>query len=174
MLFLIAASCVAYNQIALQVFSGLSFSGSVFEMLTFLMFNSKISDAPFNGSFYVGGGMAIIGALCSAVTGLLILQIRPPGGSGNYTVTHLNQRAGRTRGDAATDVSAGTPGRGFPAPKRTQGPPETAPDGSPEVFQPGTETVTETSLPDGSRKIVKTTVDMDGSTRVTETNIRQE
>lgn len=176
MLFLIAASCVSYNSHALKVFAGLSFSGSASQMLTFTMFASKISDAPYNGTFYVGGGMAIIAFLFSITTGLLILQIPPPGSIGNYTVSPPppNQRSRPTRGAAPAAVAGGPTGRNFPAPKRSQGLPETAPDGAPEAFQPGTETVTETIMPDGSHKVVKTTVHTDGSQIVTETIVRKE
>jgi hypothetical protein len=43
-----------------------------------------------------------------------------------------------------------------------------------EAFQPGTETITETILPDGTKKIVTTVIDVDGSTTVTETIVRTE
>ena len=117
--------------------------------------------------------MAIVGALCSIVTGLLILQIRPPG-SGNYTVSPPSQGAAATKGSAPATVAGGTPRRNFQGPKRTQALPETAPGAAPEAFQPGTETITETILADGSRKIVKTTVNVDGSKTVTETIVKQE
>lgn len=173
MILLIAASCVSYSPHALKAFACLAFSGSVFLWLTFTLFASKLSDSPYNGSFYVGGGMAVIGALCSIVTGLLIIQILPPGSSGNYTVSPPSQ--GTAPAGSAVAASAGvTTGRNFPAPKRVQDPPEKAPDADLEVVQSGTETITETILPDGSRKIVKTTVNADGSAVVTETIVKQE
>jgi hypothetical protein len=42
---------------------------------------------------------------------------------------------------------------------------------TPQAFQPGTVTTTETDMPDGTKKIVKTTVNPDGSQTVTETVI---
>ena len=44
---------------------------------------------------------------------------------------------------------------------------ETAPPA--QAYQPGTVTVTETMMPDGTKKIVKTTVNPDGSQTVEET-----
>ena len=43
---------------------------------------------------------------------------------------------------------------------------------APEAYQPGTETITETILPDGSHKVVTTTIDLDGTKTVTEKIVR--
>jgi hypothetical protein len=170
MLFLIFASCVSYSTMALYTIAGLSFSGSVSLMLTFVMFASSVAEEQ-NGHFHVGGGMALVGFICSATTGFLVLQIGPPGSSGNYIVSPPGQGGGSTTsGDAYV---APPPRRNFPAPKRAEEKPEAAPEEA-EAFQPGTETLTETNMPDGSRKIIKTTVEPDGSKTITETIVQQQ
>ena len=68
--------------------------------------------------------------------------------------------------------------RNFRSPAQ-QGLQETAPPPGMDVdptqaFAPGTETITETSLPDGSKKTTKTVVGLDGSRTVTETVIKEE
>lgn len=137
------------------------------------MFASKVSDEPQNGSFYFGGGMAIVGFICSLTTGLLVLQIKPASYDDDYVVS--SPTGGSSDRASEGDTSAKPAGRNFPAPKRAQQDlPETAPEGDEtNAFEPGTETVTETVMPDGSRKIIKTTVDMDGSKSVTETIVKQ-
>ena len=174
MLFLIAAACVSYNQLALNCFAGLAFAGSVFEWCVFSFFGSMITDPPHNGSFYVGAGMAIIGALCSIVTGLMILRIPQETNSRNWRVVAPPSNSNNSYAPQSTVGR-----RNFPAPKRAA-PQETAPPkreiaaDPAEAFAPGTETITETILPDGSKKTTKTVVDLDGSKTVTETIVKEE
>jgi hypothetical protein len=182
LLCLIMSSCFVYNPMLLQSLAGVSFFGGLSIMLTFLMFASKVSDEPFNGSFNFGGAMTIIGSILSVVTGILILQIRPPNDH-NYSVREpTNNNNARPNQQAMNVVPP--PRRNFPPAKRVDKtttttkpspavvvvPKESARDI--EAFQPGTETITETILPDGTKKIVTTVVGTDGTTTVTETITR--
>lgn len=178
--FLIMTSCYAISPIALKCLSGLSFFASFTVMFTFLIFASIVGDDPFNGSFYYGGAMTILGCILCFVTGLLILQIQPPG-SHNYIVrdpdTTTTPTNVTTRGSTMHVVPPPPQHkRNFaPAkriPKSNIVPKESARDI--EAFAPGTETVTETILPDGTKKVVTTTIGMDGSTTITETIVRKE
>ena len=153
------------------------------------MYASVVGDDPFNGSFYYGGALTILGCLSCFITGLLLLQIQPPG-SHNYIVREpsTSPNTATSRGSPrATDGSSTTPSTGkrnFPPAKRVVQPtPESAlprhnntttSTNDIEAFQPGTETITETILPDGTKKVVATVVGIDGSTTVTETIVRTE
>jgi len=178
MLFLLASACVKYNQLALNCFAGFAFFGSICEWCVFSFFGSFITDPPFNGRFYVGAGMAIIGALCSVVTGWMILRIP-------QEPTHRNWRveappSNTSNGSYLPQSTVPTGRRNFPSPKKSARLQETAPPkpdiaiDPAEAFAPGTETITETILPDGSTKMTKTVVDLDGSKTVTETIVKEE
>jgi hypothetical protein len=180
LLCLLVSSCVAYPPIALQGLAGLSFFSGVSVILTFLLFASVVGDAPFNGSFYYGGAMTIIGCISCFITAMLLLQIQPPS-SHNYVVREPTNASHNTttRGSRPTDATnvVTPPKRNFPPAKRvvkpTIIPQESARDTADiEAFQPGTETITETQLPDGTRKLVTTVIGLDGSSTVTETIIR--
>lgn len=191
LLLLIMTSCLAYPPMILQSLAGLSFFGSISILFTFLMYASVVGDEPFNGSFYYGGAITILGCLSCFITGLLLLQIQPPG-SHNYIVRESspNQNTVTSRGSPNASNAATTPSTGkrnFPPAKRVvqthAAKPEAAiprnnnNNANPndiEAFQPGTETITETLLPDGTKKVVTTVVDIDGSTTVTETIVRTE
>jgi hypothetical protein len=173
LLCLIGASCFTMNPIFLKILAGWSFFGSFSIMFTFLMFASNVTEEPYNGSFHFGGAMTIVGSISAFVTSLLILQIRPPGE--RYTVSTPSSKQNVTRRPTTTGEKSNEtlpPRRNFPAPSRVTKPlpqKESAivPDDI-EAFQPGTETVTETILPDGTRKTVTTTIGADGSKTVTE------
>lgn len=49
--------------------------GGVFIMLTLVAFNSGLTEPPFNGTFYIGPGLAIASSVIGLVTGMLILTI---------------------------------------------------------------------------------------------------
>jgi hypothetical protein len=166
MLFGIAMACVAYKRVALCVIASFSALGGVSLCLTLALFGSKLGDDPYNGSFSVGAGLAIVAILCSILTTVLILNIPLPEEVGNYTVSSpasSDSRAINTTGKSALPVYQG---RNFAAPARASAP-ETAPGEG--AFQPGTETTTEAILPDGSKKIIKTTIGLDGSKTISET-----
>jgi hypothetical protein len=183
LLCLIMSSCFAYNPIILKCLAGISFFGGFSVMLTFLMFASNVGDDPFNGSFNYGGAITIIGCITSFVTGILILQIQPPD-SHPYIVrepTNTTTRTNSSRPNETMNVVT-PPRRNFPPAKRVgkstptvvEAPKESAINRDIEAFQPGTETITETILPDGTRKVVTTVIGTDGSTTVTETITRTE
>ncbi len=189
LLLLIMSSCLAYPPMILLSLAGLSFFGGISVIFTFLLFASIVGDDPYNGSFYYGGAMAILGCLSCLITGLLILQIQPPG-SHPYVVREsgANRSTAAPRGSAArptadTTAAPSTGKRNFPPAKRVvpQKPEAAVPRNNDnitttdiEAFQPGTETITETILPDGTKKVVTTVIDVDGSTTVTETIVRME
>lgn len=178
---LIMTSCYAANTMAVKCLAGLSFFAGVTVMFTFLIFGSVVGDDPFNGSFYYGGGMTIVGCILCFVTGFLVLQIQPPG-SHSYIVRDVNNTSAtptnRTTRGSTTHVVPPPPQvkRNFPPAKRIPKsnivPKESARDI--EAFEPGTETVTETILPDGTKKVITTTIGTDGSTTITETIVRTE
>jgi hypothetical protein len=151
------------------------------------MYASVVGDEPFNGSFYYGGAITILGCLSCFITGLLLLQIQPPG-SHNYIVrepsTNQTSRGSPRPTDASNAaVNPSTGKRNFPPAKRVVQPKQesaiprnnnNASTNDIEAFQPGTETITETILPDGTKKVVTTVIGVDGSTTVTETIVRTE
>ena len=189
LLLLIMSSCLTYPLMILQSLAGLSFFGSVSILFTFLMYASIVGDDPFNGSFYFGGAITILGCLSCFITGLLLLQIQPPG-SHNYIVREPSKNQNKPRGassgpsDASTNIATPSTGkRNFPPAKRVAPPKQESAiprNNNPtstndiEAFQPGTETITETILPDGTKKVISTVVDIDGSTTITETIVRTE
>ena len=184
------SSCLAYPPMILQTMAGLSFFGSVSMLFSFLMFASIVGDDPYNGSFHYGGAIAIIGCLSCFITGLLVLQIQIPG-SHNYSVREPSTTHNTTapfRGSSSNATTTPSTGkRNFPPAKRVVQPkhemamPRNSNNTNAnanaidiEAFQPGTETITETILPDGTKKVVTTVIGVDGSTTVTETIVRTE
>jgi hypothetical protein len=49
--------------------------GSVFETLTFLLYASKVTDAPYNGSFWWGSGRAIAASIAALLAGILTIRL---------------------------------------------------------------------------------------------------
>ena len=189
LLLLLMTSCLAYPPIILQSMSGFSFFGGVSILFTFLLFASVVGDDPYNGSFYYGGAIAILGCFSCIITGLLMLQVQPPG-SHNYSVRepHTNHNStvpSRGSTSNATTTAPSTGKRNFPPAKRVVQPKvemavprnnstnRNANDDI-EAFQPGTETITETILPDGTKKVITTVIGVDGSSTITETIVRTE
>jgi hypothetical protein len=173
LLCLIGASCFTLNAIFVKLLAGGLVFGSFSILMTFLMFASDVSEAPFNGSFYFGGGVALVASILCFVAALLTLQIGPISSREPYIVAPPASRKPATRVTSGNNDGTNTmqPRRNFPAPKRSgvAPPQESAPATDDiEAFQPGTETVTETLLPDGTRKTVTTTIGTDGSRTVTE------
>lgn len=128
MVLLLAIGCVRFNLLAIKGMGWLELLGSVTMMLTLVMLSSDLTKDPFNGTFYVGPGLAIASSIIGFLTALCILKI-----------------------------------------PKAEDPLENQPPA--QAFQPGTETTTETVMPDGSKKVVKTLVNPDGSQTVTETVI---
>jgi len=149
-------------------------------------------DAPHNGRFYWGAGLGLVGVLSCVCTGFFILKIpqepkkknwrvaEPPNqgtNTGNTPVAGPYTPAGPQHFVPQTNTPVGK--RNFKTPAQ-RGIQETAPNrpgievDPAEAFAPGTETITETILPDGSKKTTKTVVDLNGSKTVTETIVKEE
>ena len=130
MVLMIAIGCIALSPTAITFVGCLCLFGSLCSVLTFVAFASDLTKPPYNGTFFIGPGVAIAAALVSLATGVVVLKIPP-----------------------ASDAD---PFMGEP---------------EPQPFQPGTVTVSETTMPDGTKKVTKTTVNPDGSQTVEETVI---
>lgn len=129
LVFLLALGCMALPVPVLKGFGALALLGSFCEILTMIIFSSAFVYNPWNGTFWIGAGLAIVGFVFGIATGLLCFWFPP-----------------------AADPFAGLP--------------------PPQAFQPGTTTTTETTLPDGTKKITKTTVNPDGSQTIEETVVK--
>jgi len=191
LLFLVAASCVKFKESALKIIAGLAFAGSVCDWCIFSFFGSWLTDPPHNGRFHLGAGLCIVGALCSVVTGLLVLKIPQEPKARNWRVApppnQPNNNSSVTTGPFTpsgpqhfvpqTSTPVGKRNFSTPAKRGLQetAPPKPGIDVDPaQAFAPGTETITETILPDGSKKTTKTVVGLDGSKTVTETIVKEE
>ena len=202
MLFLICTSCVMYKPNALRIIAALAFCGSVCGMCVFSLFGSWVTNPPQNGRFHLGAGLGLIGALCSVVTGFMVLKIPPERkvkqawqvASPKTTTTNNNNNQASSSNPAVTTGPYTRSGpvhfvpqsnspvgkRNFTVPATQRGLAETAPPkpgfevDPTQAFAPGTETVTETILPDGSKKTTTTVVGLDGSKTVTETIVKEE
>ena len=197
MLFLICTSCVLFKPNALRIIAALAFCGSVCEICVFAFFGSWVTDPPHNGRFHLGAGLGLLGALCSVVTGVMILkipqerkvknawQVAPPPmnqssndiGNNPAIATGPYTRSGPQHFVPQSNSPVGK--RNFSIPAK-RGLVETAPPrpgievDPTQAFAPGTETTTETILPDGSKKTTTTVVGLDGSRTVTETIVKEE
>lgn len=168
LLVLIAMCVIACCQVPINVLrlvSGTSFLACVAGAFTFFMYGSRLTDDPFGGSFHAGSGMAIAGVLVSLATGFFLLQIPETSNEGNHTVAPPPEGYQTKRVGGDVETAQPYSGRNFPAPERQQA---SYQEPGEQAFQPGTETVTETMLPDGSKKVVTTTVNLDGSKSVSE------
>lgn len=176
------ASCVSYNRVILYLLCGLSSLASMSLALTLLFFASDVVDEPYNGTFFIGSGMTIAGAVSSIATAIAILQIREPREAPPARQEETARPASlrkfappSQRDPVAPSQPATQPykGRHFAGPARLKA---TADEEQPEApvqpFSQGTETVTETILPDGSKKTVTRIVNVGGSTSVSETIVR--
>jgi hypothetical protein len=171
MLFLIATSCVKYHSVVYSGIATSSILGSFCIMLTFIMFASDTL-SQFNPKFWLGGGMALLGFICALGTGICCLLMALQTDVKTYNLYSSASRS--TKGTPPdTNVKSMVPKRNFPAPPRNSSL-SSRPDQGPEAFAPGTETVTESILPDGSKKVATTRVDYDGSKTITETIVKQE
>jgi hypothetical protein len=169
MLFLIAASCVKYHPVVYSGIATSSILGSFCIMFTFLMFASDTL-SQYNPKFWLGGGMALLGFLCALGTGICCLLVAPQTSVKTY---NLSSSASRSAAPSDGNKISVVPKRNFPAPPRNSSL-SPRPEQGPEAFAPGTETVTESILPDGSKKVTTTRVDYDGSKTITETIVKQE
>lgn len=172
---MIMLSCITLPQWALKCVALLSFLASMCQGLLCLMYQSKLTQDPFGGSFFIGALTVIVAMIASVATGIFILIVPPPGSVSTVSLASPPQSSLPITTEGTTNaVPPVSHKRNFPAPPRKTALPETAPpeqssekadDGA---FAPGTETVTETVLPDGSKKVTTTAVHSDGSKSVTE------
>jgi hypothetical protein len=173
MAIMIASSCVAIPQWTLKVAAVLSFLSSIFQALQFLLYQSKLAGNPYEGRFYFGAITVVVAMLVAMATACFIWIVPTPGAVSTVSLASPPRSSLPTVSNKTTPPPP-SPKRNFPGPKRGSPPPETAPDieakpSGKEAFAPGTETVTETLLPDGSKKVTTTKVGLDGSKSVTET-----
>jgi hypothetical protein len=176
---LIASSCIPIPQWTLKCAAAFSLVSSILQGLQFLLYQSKLTDEPFGGRFFYGAITVIVSMLVSVATACFILIVPTPEARSTFSLASPPPSSLPAALDNATP-QAQSHKRHFPGPKKTKDSgsgPEMAPDieGEPsrtEAFAPGTETVTETLLPDGSKKITTTIVRSDGSKSVTEATVQ--
>lgn len=136
---LLLASCAYFDIVLLKGFGWLFIVGSVFEMLTLVVYASKVTDAPHNASFWWGSALAIATSVASLLSGILTIQLPPS----DFEVE--SQPSGkRPQSDSPVAGEHARP------------------------MRPGTETTTETILPNGKRKYTTTRWNKDGSKTVEE------
>lgn len=177
MLGMILLSCFPYPQWALRAFSAASVLGGISESLIFLLFGSKLTAEPLNGSFFIGAGVTIVSvclALGTAGTILLIPTLQDAERSRDIRVVGRPAAATAQGAGPAAVPAATSHKRNFPAPPRRQQPgnKESSSPAEQPAFAPGTETVTETLLPDGSKQVTTTVVGADGSRQETCTIVK--
>lgn len=106
------------------------------------------------------GGLSIVASMSSALTFLFFNSaLASPPYNGTFSVSAGLAIGGLIFSAATAFVVCKLP----PAEDPFEGQPEPAP------YAPGTETITETKMPDGSKKVTKTTVNPDGSKTIEET-----
>jgi hypothetical protein len=171
---MIASSCIAVSQWTLKCAATLSLLSSILQGLQFLLYQSKLTEEPYGGRFFFGAITVIAAMLVANATAWFIWIVPSPYRASTVSLASPPLSSLPTVSDNATPPPPSHK-RNFPGPSKGRSLPETAPDmaaaatSSKEAFAPGTETVTETLLPDGSKKVTRTTVGLDGSKSVTET-----
>ena len=139
MICMIIASCVAYTKSALLGISAMLFFGSICAALTFIFYASSTICGQYGCKFGIGSGLVIVASVFAALTAMLVARLPV-----NESPFRPNERPV-------------APAQASPA------------EAQPQAFEPGTQTITETVMPDGTKKITKTTVNSDGSRTVEET-----
>jgi hypothetical protein len=143
---LVIASCAYFEIILLRGCGWLFIVGSVFEILTLVFLASNaIGDDPFNARFWWGAGLAIVASFTALITGILTIRLPEseyePDESAPPRPTLVGDvKTGRKDGEAPEEIEQARP------------------------MRPGTETTTETILPDGRRKYTTTKWNKDGTT----------
>lgn len=127
-LFLLS-SCCAFPRLIVLVTSLIQLLGGCCLGATLYVLTTKFCSDPFNCRFYVGAGIAALGALVAIINSFVMCTLAPA----KYV---------------------------FDEPVR---------DGSLVAFTPGTETITETIMMDGTKKVTKTTTHDDGAQTIEET-----
>lgn len=107
-------------------------------MLTFVLFASDITSEPHNGSFWWGSGLALAAAIVSLFAGIVTLNLP-------VSENESKNQTSSTGSSSSLAVSE-----------------------QPRAMRPGTETTTETILPDGRRKYTTTKWNKDGNAIVEE------
>lgn len=177
MLGMILLSCFPYPQWTLKVFSALAILGAISQSLIFLLFGSRLTDEPFHGSFFIGAGVTIVSICISLGSAAAILFVPTMQDAERARNVRVVARPTTTTNTSSTpSPSAPSHKRNFPAPPRPQQQQEQpAPtEAHTSAFAPGTETVTESVLPDGSKQVTTTRVEADGSRSSTVTVVRTE
>jgi hypothetical protein len=173
MAIMIASSCIAVPQWTLKCAATLSFLSSILQGLQFLLYQSKLTEEPYGGRFFFGAITVIAAMLVANATACFIWLVPSPYRASTVSLASPPRSSLPTVSDNATPPPPSHK-RNFSGPRKGRTLPETAPDmaaetSGKEAFAPGTETVTETLLPDGSKKVTTTKVGLDGSKSVTET-----
>jgi hypothetical protein len=148
---LLIASCAYFEIVLLRGCGWLFISGSIFAMLTLIFLASPaLGDDPTNSSMWWGGGLAIGASLTALIAGLLTIKLP----ESEYEPDDNAPSRPALQGDikvSPNDVDE----------------PEEVEQARP--MRPGTETTTETILPDGRRKYTTTKWNKNGTKSVTET-----
>jgi hypothetical protein len=137
MFLLMIASCMQFNQGALWAIMTMLMIGGTFYTLTFLFYASNKICGQYGCTFSIGSGLAIGAILFAFITAAMVFKL--PSNSSPFGVNEAPM--------------GGASGRQV---QQQQ----------PQAFAPGTQTITETVMPDGTKKITKTTVNADGSKTV--------
>jgi hypothetical protein len=146
LLALTIASCAFFEIVLLHWCGWLFIVGSVFEILTLVVFASDaVRDAPLNGTFWWGSALAIAASIVALLAGLLTIHLPA----------------------SAHEPEAFSPARPEVATPSYRNEEETVEQARPPM-RPGTETTQETILSDGRRKYTTTKWNKDGSTTVSE------
>jgi hypothetical protein len=140
MFLLLISSCMQFNQGGLLAIVTMLLMGGTFYCLTFIFYASNLICGQYGCDFSIGSGLAIGAILFAFLTAAIVSKL--PGGESSPF-----------REDEAP----------MPASQQSQS------QSQPQAFAPGTQTITETIMPDGTKKITKTTVNANGSKTVEET-----
>jgi hypothetical protein len=147
---LLIASCAYFEILLLRGCGWLFIVGSIFEILTLTFLASGVlGDDPFNAKFWWGAGLAIPASLTALIAG--IITIRLPESE------YEPDDSAPQRPTLAGDINTGRKGDTTPEEIEQARP-----------MRPGTETTTESILPDGRRKYTTTKWNKDGTKSVTE------
>lgn len=143
---LVFASCAYFEIVLLHGCGWLLIIGSVCEALTFLLYASKVTDGPHNGRFWWGSGLAIASSIAALFAGILTIRLPPSERESTLPSSSTDSEANkRPQADSPVVSEQARP------------------------MRPGTETTTESILPDGRRKYTTTKWNKDGTKTVEET-----
>jgi hypothetical protein len=143
MFLLLISSCMQFNQGGLLAIVTMLLIGGTFYCLTFIFYASNLICGQYGCEFQIGSGLAIGAILFAFITAAVVAKL-PADSRGPFR-----------EGEA-------------PMPVQQQHQQQSQLQAS-QAYAPGTQTISETVMPDGTKKITKTTVNADGSKTVEET-----